>query len=132
MNKILCLTTIVAVFGVFASAELSFDTASSVVEVEDALWIRIPKMHVILNDVNEAVHSRSRRSEPEQKTHISGGGGHGKGGTDISIQGQTRVWQSPNGRNEIHAHGQYGQHFGGPGGRSPPSVGGGIIFRRRF
>lgn len=69
---------------------------------------------------------------PYDGTRLNGGGGHGRSGTDIQLQGSQRVWQSDNRNHEVHAQGSYGQHFGGPSGRSPPSYGGGVGYTYHF
>ena len=141
MNTLLCATVIIALFGTITSAYPSFDTKSTFVEVEDALWVRIPKTFVASSDIETEnsdeskllEHSRNRRSPGDDRTKIYAEGSHDRrGGTNVYVQGQHRVWQSENKMNEIHANGQFGQHFGGPGGRSPPSYGGGLTFTRRF
>ncbi|XP_055308251.1 uncharacterized protein LOC129572333 [Sitodiplosis mosellana] len=135
MNTLLCATVVIAVFGAIASAYPSFD------EVEDASWNRIPKTFVTSSDmeienqdeVKPLEHDRSRRSPGDDRTKIYAEGSHDRrGGSNIYVQGQHRVWQSQDKKNEIHANGQFGQHFGGPGGRSPPSYGGGLTYSRRF
>lgn len=64
---------------------------------------------------------------------VSGGGGHNPHtGTDLSLNGQARLWQSQNQRHEIHGQGSYGQHLGGPYGNSQPNLGGGVLYRYRF
>lgn len=131
MKHFLCVALVIALFGVVALAEPDFDGSSSIVESDDALWVRIPKSYVInMENAEPTLLNRHRRSEP--KTQINGGGGSGKGGTDVYVQGQTSVWKSPNGKNEVNVNGNYGQHFGGPGGSSRPSVGGGVSFTRRW
>lgn len=141
MNKLLCAVVIIAVFGTVAFAYPSLDTESSAVEMEDALWVRIPKTFIIKSEMEienqdelqPLRRSRSRRSPEDEKTKIYAGGSHDpRHGSNIYVQGQQRVWQSQDRKNEIHANGHYGQHFGGPGGRSPPSYGGGLTYTRRF
>lgn len=63
---------------------------------------------------------------------LDGGGSHSKAGTNIYLDGERRVWQSQNRNNEVHLGGSYGQHFGGPSGRSPPSFGGHATYVHRF
>ncbi|XP_050325320.1 diptericin A-like [Bactrocera neohumeralis] len=59
------------------------------------------------------------------------GGGSPKQGIDLSLDTRVPVWQSPNGRHEFDATGQYSQHLGGRYGNSPPNwgVGGQYTFR---
>lgn len=117
MKVLLCATVIIAVFGAFALAYPSVDVESPTVEFEDGFL----------------VHSRNRRSPDQNLPKIYAEGSHDRrAGSNIYVQGQQRLWLSQNGRNEIHAQGSYGQHFGGPGGRSPPSFGGGLMYRHRF
>lgn len=141
MKYSLCITVVIAVFGAIASAYPSFDMESSVVEVEDALWIRIPKTFIanseLENENHDEVkpleHSRNRRSPGDDRTKVFAQGSHDRrGGSNIYVEGQHRIWQSQNKKNEVHANGNFGQHFGGPGGRSKPSYGGGLTYTRRF
>lgn len=140
MKTILCATVLIALFGAFTAANPVFEELS-VVEVDDAMWVRIPKTYIA--DISETTdnaeedvptgHIRSRRSPNDDSKKIYIQGNHDrKAGTNVYVQGQARVWQSQNKLNEVHAHGSYGQHFGGPGGRSPPSYGGGLTYTRRF
>lgn len=53
-------------------------------------------------------------------------------GTDINTQGNVNLWKSHNGRSQLDGTANYNQHYDGPGGRRPPSYGGGINFIHRF
>lgn len=53
-------------------------------------------------------------------------------GTDVYVDAQARVFQSDNKRHEVHVHGQYGQHLGGPYGNSRPSYGDGALYTFHF
>lgn len=85
-------------------------------------------------------HTRSKRGDdyptatidPEKFRLERFEGGSGRDGTDFFAQARARVWQSQNGNNDLHITGNYGQHFGGPYGNSPPSYGGGLTFTHRF
>lgn len=141
MNTLLCVSVVIAIFVATVSAYPSFDTETSVVEKEDALWVRIPKTLITTSDIETEQHHevvpleqiRSRRSPKDDRTKIYAEGNHDRrGGSNIYVQGQHRLWQSQDKMNEIHANGQFGQHFGGPGGRSPPSYGGGLSYTRHF
>lgn len=66
------------------------------------------------------------------KTHISGGVTHGPSGTNVYAAAQTQVFQSDNKAHEVHVQGSYGQHFGGPWGKSKPSYGGGVGYKFNF
>lgn len=123
MNSFMCALVLIAVFGAFVSANPVFEDSS--VREKDDRW----------NHIQRIGPSRIRRSpQNDSKKHrIYVDGNHDRrAGTNIYVQGQTRLWQSQNKRNEIHAQGSYGQHFGGPSGRSPPSYGAGLTFTRRF
>lgn len=148
MKVFLCATAVlIALFGAITSATPVFEK-SSVVEVDDAMWLRIPKTYTKeMNDnakeLESTKHIRSRRSpqspqfnwtppaEPP-KTQIFATGSNSKSGTDIFAKAQTQVWQSNNKRHEINVQGSYGQHFGGPWGNSRPSYGGGAGYTFHF
>lgn len=57
---------------------------------------------------------------------------HGNLGTDVNAAARANLWQSTNGRNDLHGQVNYGQHFGGPAGRQPPNYGAGLQFTHRF
>lgn len=130
MNILLCVTVLIAVFGGIISANPL--NRSPNLESDHLLDDRLKSSE----SSEELVLARSRRSpqqaDPSKRTNIYAEGNHSKAGTNIFVQGQHRVWQSPNRMNDIHLQGNYGQHFGGPYGRSPPSFGGGITFTHRF
>lgn len=133
MNSLLCATVLIAVFGVFISANPVFKE-SSFVKFSNVMRDHSPETET--NVESEPLkHSRSQRSaqmDPKKHNIYAEGSHNRRTGTNIYVQGQTRVWQSPNKLNEVHVQGNYGQHFGGPGGRSPPSFGGGVTYTRRF
>lgn len=133
MNNLLCATVLIAVVSTLVSANPVFEK-SSLINDDDA-WLEHASGTYLPATAAPLKHSRSERSaqNDSDKFKLSGGGGHSRqSGTDIYLQGQARVWQSPNKLNEVHVNGNYGQHFGGPYGRSPPSLGGGLTFVRRF
>lgn len=129
MKTLFCFAVIIAAFGTLA---FPFDSESSAVD-EKFDRGNIPKTYVVKVEDNSLDHIRSRRSPKDDRTKINVEGNHDRrAGTNIYVQGEHRVWQSPNKLNEVHVNGNYGQHFGGPGGRSPPSYGGGVTYVRRF
>ncbi|XP_031621635.1 uncharacterized protein LOC116339741 [Contarinia nasturtii] len=126
MKSLFCFAVIVAAFGT-----LAFPSDVD----EKYVWVRVPKTYLtnIDAEIQPLDHIRSRRSPEDDRTKIYAEGNHNrKAGTNVYVQGEQRVWQSPNKLNEVHVNGNYGQHFGGPGGRSPPSFGGGVTYTRRF
>lgn len=132
MNTLLCAVLIVVV-STLISANPVFKEASFIND-DDTLNQHIPKTYLPAK-VEPLKHSRSQRSpqiDPEKLKVFAQGSHSRQAGTDLYVQGQARVWQSQNKLNDFHVQGNYGQHFGGPGGRSPPSFGGGITYTRRF
>lgn len=133
MNSLLCATVLITVLGVLTSANPVLKDSSSI-KFDDALRDRLLETHSTVK-VKPLIHIRSQRSaqmDPNKHNIYVQGNHDRRAGTNIYVQGQTRVWQSPNRLNEVRVQGTYGQHFGGPGGRSPPSFGGGISYTRRF
>ncbi|KAK9870778.1 hypothetical protein WA026_009739 [Henosepilachna vigintioctopunctata] len=51
-------------------------------------------------------------------------------GTDVSATGNANIWRKGNSR--LDATGNYGRHFGGPGGTGRPNWGVGLNFNHRF
>lgn len=158
MNSIWSVLLVVIGFGAFSVAHpTSFETLA--VDVEDAVWIKVPKSYVAtivdsMNGVNIEVqsdvsaeevetgiasveHKRNRRSDQQNPLDkpfsVNAEANHSRqSGTNVNADATARLWQSQNQRHEVHGTAQYGQHFGGPYGRSPASVGGGFIYRHRF
>ena len=78
--------------------------------------------------------ARERRQLPDDKRFSSSvdiNHNHGSG-TNVNAEAQARLWQSQNGRTDVTGNANYNQHFGGPGGRSKPNYGAGVMFRHRF
>lgn len=67
----------------------------------------------------------------ERQLNVQGGGSPGQG-YDISAQGKVKLWESNNGRHQVHGTGSYSQHLGGPYGSSRPNVGAGATYTFRF
>ncbi|XP_055383843.1 diptericin-D-like [Condylostylus longicornis] len=63
---------------------------------------------------------------------FGGGGGSPKQGFDVGLGATAKVWESPNGRNQLFGTRTYSQHLGGPYGNSRPNVGGGATFIHKF
>lgn len=128
MNTLLCATLLIAVFGGIISA-------SPINKLGDTKVDHLPEPR-LTGEAEPLTLVRSRRSpqqaDPNKRTNIYAEGNHSKTGTNVYVQGNHRVWQSPNRMNDVRVQGNYGQHFGGPGGRSPPSFGGGVTFTHRF
>ncbi|XP_044254662.1 uncharacterized protein LOC123005111 [Tribolium madens] len=53
-----------------------------------------------------------------------------KYGTDLNLQGVGNLWR--NGNSRLDAVGNYGRHYGGPGGTGRPNYYGGLQFNHRF
>lgn len=53
-------------------------------------------------------------------------------GTDVTASAGANLWKSRDGNTRLDATGQYGQHFGGPFGKSKPNYGGFLNFEHRF
>lgn len=156
MNSVVSMVLVIVAFSVFAAAyPVSIETSE--VEAEDELWVKLPMSHI--QSVHDPVggagvfraekesallnvqHHRNRRSaqnnEPrhplDKPFNLNAEVNHSRqSGTNVYADGTARLWQSQNQRHEIHGNANYGQHFGGPYGRSPPSFGGGLIYRHRF
>lgn len=76
--------------------------------------------------LNWAVNEEQERSsQPEGQV-----GYNPKTETDVFVNGEKTVRR--NGNNELHIHADFGQYFGGPQGRSPPSYEGRVHNVRRF
>lgn len=83
--------------------------------------------------VDQEIYLRVRRQANDPRFQGNLNVDHSRqSGTNVYAEGQARLWRSENARNDIHANGHYGQHFGGPGGRSPPNYGAGLMFTHRF
>lgn len=141
MKFLLCIT-LIGVFGGFAA---SYPANIVVLGEDDTHLLRTlmdsdlqlgePEEKVYWPDIVDGspeVSIRQRRSPQNPPFSIQGQGGSGRQGTDISLGASGRVWQSQNNRNELHAHGNYGRHFGGPSGASRPNYGAGLTFIHRF
>lgn len=57
---------------------------------------------------------------------------HGELGTDVRARVETQLWQSKDGQTELTGYGNYGRHYGGPGGNSQPSYGYGFGLNHNF
>lgn len=123
---------VVIVLVIFA---LASQKSSAYPSMDDSILVKLDKVNI--NDsvdvIDQVILLRNRRQANDPRFRGNLNIDHSRqSGTNVYAQGQARVWRSDNGRNEVHANGQYGQHFGGPGGRSPPSYGGGLIYTHRF
>lgn len=157
MNSFWSVLLYVIGFGAFTVAHPTFETLT--VDEEDSVWIKVPKSYVTnivdsMNGVNiegesdvsaeaeetaesNVEHRRNRRSDQQNPLDkpfsLNAQVNHSRqSGTNVNADATARLWQSQNQRHEIHGTAQYGQHFGGPYGRSPASVGIGGIYRHRF
>lgn len=83
------------------------------------------------SDDSTSLRYRRQANDPRFSGNLNIGHSR-QSGTDVAAQAQARLWRSDNGRNQVNGNAQYGQHFGGPGGKSRPSYGGGLTFIHRF
>lgn len=142
MKSFLCV--LFAIIGLTSAYLTKYETSLLEQREKDSLWVKIPKSWYMdpyagKNPPNFIQHYRNKRSannenqnQQEKPINVQGGGGSGPSGTNVGVDVSGRLWQSQNGRHEVHGNAQYGQHFGGPAGTQPPSVGGGLIYRHRF
>lgn len=146
MKDFLCATAIIVIFGVLVSGYPSIEVESPEPVAEDIVVPNGIALEYV--EVEPPQYNRNRRSpnaqkqqkplkfEPPQKpydgTQINGYGSHSSSGTDVNLQAQQRLWRNNNRNHEIGAHGNYGQHFGGPSGNSRPSLGGGLGYTYHF
>lgn len=80
-------------------------------------------------DLSKAEAWTESAQPSNSRTFVDINHAHGEG-TNVYVAHERELWKS--GNHELHGSVNYGRHYGGPYGNSPPSYGGGATYRYRF